>query len=151
MIYLECYADKTLVVALDIPKKEIRHSHGKGNVCKSLLKNGKSKGLVDEDPFSTQPSYLGKLEIKLNEEDIKLLYDESAQNHLVVLCPRLEDWILKAAKEAGVNVEDYNLPKDVDEFSKIINIKPERIVPLIQNIKKKKGKMLKTLEVLLKK
>lgn len=106
MIYLECYSDEALVKALGIHKKEIYHSYSKGNVCKKLEKNSESKGLVDEDPFSTQPSYIGKLKTNSHEYDIKLLYDEIANNHLIVLCPRLEDWILKAAKEAGINVKN---------------------------------------------
>ena len=150
MIYLECNPDKALVMAMGIHKKEIYHSGNKGNVCKNLAKNSNSKGLVDEDPFSTQPSYIGKLELILHEHDIKLLYDEKAQNQLIILCPKLEDWILKAAKEAKVNVEDYSLPDDAYELHEIINIKPEKFLRLIEDLKKKKSKMLKNLEALLK-
>jgi hypothetical protein len=150
MIYLECYTDKALVRALGIHKKEIYHSGNKGNVCKNLSKNRNSIGLVDEDPFSTQPSYIRKLKTKSQECDIKVLFDENSQNHLIVLCPRLEDWILKSAKEARVNLEEYSLPVDADELHKIINIKTDKFLLLVEHIKKKKGKMLKILEGLLK-
>lgn len=148
MIYLECYSDEALVKALGIHKKEIYHSGNKGNVCKKLEKSRNSKGLVDEDPDRTQPSYIGKLKTKSNEYDIKLLYDENAQNCLIVLCPTLEDWILKAANDAKVNVEDYSLPDDAYELHKIINIKLEKFIQLIEDIKKR-SKMLKTLEKLI--
>jgi hypothetical protein len=150
MIYLECYTDKALVRALGIHKKEIYHSGNKGNVCKNLSRNRNSIGLVDEDPFSTQPGYIGRLKVKSHRYDIKVLYDGNTQNHLIVLCPRLEDWILKSAKEAGVNVDDHSLPNEADELHKIINIKTEKFILLVEHIKKKKGKMLKTLERLLK-
>lgn len=150
MIYLECNPDKALVMAMGVHKKEIYHSGGKSNVCKNLAKNRKSIGLVDEDPYSPQPSYIGKLKIKSNEQAIKLLYDENARNYLIILCPKLEDWILKAAKEAKVNVEDYSLPDDASELHEIINIKPEKFLRLIEDLKKKKSKMLKNLETLLK-
>lgn len=149
MMYLECYPDKALVRALGIRKKEIYHAGSKGNVCKKLEKSSKSKGLVDEDPFSTQPSYVGKLKTNSYEYDIKLLYDEKAKNHLIVLCPRLEDWILKAAKEAKVDVENYRLPDDAYELHKIINVKLDNFVHLIEDIKKR-SKMLKTLEKVIK-
>ncbi len=145
MIYLECYSDEALVKALGVHKKEIFHSGSKGNVCKKLEKSIKSKGLVDEDPFSTQPSYIGKLKTNSHEYDIKLLYDEIAKNYLIVLCPRLEDWILKAAKEAGINIKDYSLPDDANELHKIINTKLEKFILLIEDIKKR-SKMLITLE-----
>lgn len=131
-------------------KKEIYHSGNKGNVCKNLAKNSNSKGLVDEDPFSTQPSYIGKLELISHEHDIKLLYDEKAQNQLIVLCPKLEDWILKAAKEAKVNVEDIGLPDDAYSLHEIININLGKFILLIEDIKKKRSKMLQSLETLLK-
>lgn len=149
MIYLECYSDEALVKTLGVHKKGIFHSYSKGNVCKKLEKSINSKGLVDEDPFSTQPSYVGKLKTKSHEYNIKLLYDEIAKNHLIVLCPRLEDWILKAAKEAGINIKDYSLPDDANELHKIINANREKFFLLIEDIKKR-SKMLKTLEKMIK-
>ena len=149
MIYLECYTDKALARALGIHKKEIYHSGTKGNVCRNLMKSRNSKGLVDEDPLSAQPSYIRKLKTNSHEHDIKLLYDENSQNHLIVLCPRLEDWILKAAKEAKVSIEDYSFPDDADELHKVINIKPEKFFLLVGDIQKKQSKMLKKLEMLL--
>lgn len=150
MIYLECYTDKALVGALGIHKKEIYHSGNKGNVCRNLAKNRNSIGLVDEDPLSAQPGYIGKLKLLSHEHEIKLLFDENTRNHLIVLCPRLEDWILKAAREAKVNVKDYSLPDDADELHKIINIIPGKFAHLIEEIKNNKNKMLKNLELLLK-
>lgn len=144
MIFLECEPDKALVRALGIPRKEILHAGSKGNVCKRLKRSRNSKGMVDEDPSSVQPSYIEKLKMNSYEHDTKLLYDKNAQNTLIVLCPTLEDWILKAAKEARVDLEDYSLPDDAHELHKIINTKLEKFVLLIDDIKKR-SKMLKTL------
>ena len=57
MIYVECSPDAALVRKLGIPKREIRHSSGKGEVLKRVLK-GASIGVVDEDPGSPQPRRL---------------------------------------------------------------------------------------------
>lgn len=61
MIYVECKPDTTLLSVLGVPRKEIFHAGGKGNVCVRLSKITDSKGLVDEDPESPQPGYLKKL------------------------------------------------------------------------------------------
>jgi len=145
MIYLECKPDRVLVTTLGIPSKEIQHESHKVRVCKRLEKSTNSKGLVDEDPSSTQPTYIRRLELHSNEHDIKLLYDEKTQNYLIVLCPRLEVWILKAATEAKVNVKNYDLPNTPEELHNIINTKVGKFMNLIQNIKEK-SRMLKTLE-----
>ncbi len=105
MIYLECDPDKALVQTLGLPAKEIKHVYSKGNVCNKLAKSSQSKGMVDEDPLSSQPSYIEKLRLQSHEHQIKILYDEKAQNRLIVLCPRLEEWVLRAAQDAGVNIQ----------------------------------------------
>ena len=43
---------------------------------------------------------------------LRILRNTNRNNDLIILCPRLEDWILEAAKEANVDIETYNLPKD---------------------------------------
>jgi hypothetical protein len=142
---VECNADKTLVSALGVPRSEIKHAHSKGNVCKRLESSRNSKGLVDEDPFSTQPRYIEKLKLLSYEGEIKVLYDGRAQNCLIMLCLRLEEWILKVVKEVKVDIGDYNLPDDADRLHKTINIKLKNFESLMEDMKEK-SRMLKTLE-----
>lgn len=59
--------------------------------------------------------------------------------------PRLEEWILKAAREAGVDMRNYGLPDDADQSHKVINIRSRQFVNLLEDIKGK-SRMLKTLE-----
>ncbi len=146
MIYVECKPDEAIVITLGIPGKEIEHRNGKGSVCKRLEESINSKGLVDEDPLSTQPSYIKKLTLRSQKHDIKLLYDENAKNYLIMLCPNLEEWILKATKDAEINIKNYNLPDNIDELHKILNTKIGKLTNLLQNLKKKKSRLLKTLE-----
>ena len=109
MIYTECKPDSMLVKTLGIPKKEIIHLGGKPEVCKQLEKQENCKGLVDEDPFSIQPSYLKKLHVRENLSDygFRVLNDNFNNNDLIVLCPRLEEWVLKATKEAQIDIKRY--------------------------------------------
>lgn len=150
MIYLECDPDKALISTLGIPSKDIKHANSKGNVCNHLAKNKNVKGLVDEDPLSSQPNYLKRLKLHSFEHSIRVLYDEKASNHLIVLCPVLEEWILKAAKEAGVEVGDYGLPNETRQLHQMINTRIDSFKKLLK-VMLGKSKMLTSLENIVKK
>lgn len=145
MIYLECKADRALVQSLTgWPRREVRHENkGKGEVCNQLRKNGKCIGLVDEDPGSTQPKYLGALQTvkDLPDEGLRLLHDVARDNAVVVLCPRLEEWVLAAAKQAQVSLKDYKLPDDPATLYDSLNLDPSRVEPLVAALKDGRGRM----------
>jgi hypothetical protein len=147
MIYTECKPDSALVKTLGIPKKEIIHLGGKPEVCKQLEKQENWKGLIDEDPSSIQPPYLKKLGMRKNLSDyeLKVLNDNSNNNDLIVLCPRLEEWVLKATKEAEIDIKKYNLPDDGERLHKEINIDIDKFEKLIKDLKGK-SRMMKALE-----
>jgi hypothetical protein len=151
MIYLECDSDKALVSSLGISRKEIKHSFSKGNVCNRLLNSKNSKGLVDEDPSSTQPTYIRKLKPISNKDGIKFFCDERNENYLIMLCPRLEEWILMVAKEVSIDMSNYGLPSDACRLHSTINTntKLDSFKRLIKDIEQKSS-MLKTLEGLIK-
>ena len=151
MIYTECKPDSSLVRILGIPKKQIIHQQGKPEVCKQLEKRGKWKGLIDEDPLSVQPPYLKRLQEKKNLSNygLKILHDNSKNNDLIVLCPRLEEWIIKATEEAGIDIKRYNLPDDGEQLHKVINIDLSKFERLVNDLKVK-SKMMKALEKALK-
>lgn len=91
-IYVECKPDFALVRTITkIPKRHIIHAGGKSEICRKLKKQKDCKGLIDEDPWGVQPSYIEKLEIAndLSQHDLQALYDNSRGNYLVVLRPRL--------------------------------------------------------------
>ena len=152
MIYTECKPDSMLVKTLGIPKKEIIHLGGKPEVCKQLEKQENCKGLVDEDPFSIQPSYLKKLHVRENLSDygFRVLKDNFNNNDLIVLCPRLEEWVLKATKEAQIDIKRYNLPDDGEHLHKEININIDKFEKLIKDLRGK-SRQMKALEKSIKK
>lgn len=106
--------------------------------------------MVDEDPASPQPNYVGKLKLYSHEQGIKFWHDDKNQNRLIMLCPRLEEWILRAAQDAGINIQDYGLPNNANQLHHIINTRLDSLKNLIKGIKDK-SKMLKALESILKK
>jgi hypothetical protein len=150
MIYVECKSDLALVKSVTkILKREIVHEKNKPEVCKRLEKQRNCKGLVDEDPWSTQPRYMKKvsLEDDLFQYELKVFHDESNGNDFFVLCPRLEDWILKAAKQAGLNVQKYGLPNIPERLHRVINLDLDKFERLLADLKD--SKRLKTLKGLL--
>jgi len=152
MIFVECNTEETLAKQFGFGKKEIIHSGsgGKSKVCKRLEKAVKSKALVDEEyPTANKPPYQTKLVQIDNKHNIKVLYDKKKQNRLIMLCPRFEEWILEAAKVAGVKMENYGLPDDADKLHNIINFKLPALERLITDIKP--TVMLKTLHEFLRK
>ena len=147
MIYTECKPDSTLVKLLRISKKQIIHLGCKPEVCKQLAKREDWKGLVDEDPSRVQPPYLKRLQVNKNLSNygLKILSDNSKNNDLIVLCPRLEEWVLKAVKDAKIDIKQYNLPDDGEQLHKVINIDLKKFEKLVNDLKGK-SKMMKALE-----
>lgn len=145
--YTECKPDSALVRTLGIHKKEIIHLGGKPNVCKQLEKRENCRGLIDEDPFSVQPPYLKKLQVNedLSGYGLKILNDNHRNNDLILLCPRLEEWVLEAAKEADIDIQKYNLPDDGERLHKEISLNIDKFEKLIIDLKGK-SKMIKALE-----
>lgn len=140
MIFVECKPDRVLVGSITgIPKRKIRHAGNKPRVCKELEKRRNCRGLVDEDPWSVQPPYLKSMVVveDLSSFGIRVLYDGSRGNCLVVLCPRLEEWILKAVKEAKIDLRRYGLPRDVEKFHR--EVKNVGLVKFEKSISDLKG------------
>ena len=144
MIYVECKSDFALVKSITgIPRREITHEGGKPRVCQRLERQENCKGLVDEDPSRAQPRYIRKLRLAndLFQYELRELCDESRNNRLIILCPKLEDWILKAAKEADLRMKKYGLPDTPRELHQVINLDPrklERLLPDLKNLERVK-------------
>lgn len=138
MIYVECYSDVALVRAVTgVSRREVGHEGGKGEVCNRLRKRNGCTGMVDEDPSSGQPPYVreARLEQDLVEVGIRTLHHDATGNRLIILCPRLEEWILDAARGAGVNVRDHDLPNDARILHRTINLSIGRFERLLEVLK----------------
>ena len=139
MIYVECKPDKLLVQMLTgWPGREIIHENDKYRVMKTLRRKRNGLAMVDEDPGSNQPRYLN--EMKAQEEfsnvGLRVFSDELRGNRAVVLCPRLEEWVIRGANEAGVSLTDrrYNLPSTVSALRRVINADERKLERLIGDL-----------------
>ncbi len=112
-VLVEGDADTFLVRFLGIPKKDVLHAGCKGEVVKRLKDRPGDMGIVDEDPGSiqTQCRELANYEEVDGDEGLRLFRRKgSGGQGLVVVCPRLEDWLIQRAQACGVDLQRYHLP-----------------------------------------
>jgi hypothetical protein len=153
MIFVECNADLALVQSTThISSRDIVHDlKGKGAICSRLSVRADCIALLDEDPGSPQPPYLKKtwLYSDIQGHDIRILHDSHQNNYLILLVPKLENWILRAAKLANLDVRDYNLPANAEELHRLINYRLEKLQMLVTTLMKVKSPMVMSLKVAL--
>src|SRR5208337_3264989 len=111
-IAVECYADEKLVELLAYKNQvHVIHRSGKGNIFNYLRKGTTASaiGLVDEDPDSTQPGDLVKSyeEAESSGNVKRFSHKDKKDISVIMLCPRLEEWIISRAKASGLNLSEY--------------------------------------------
>ena len=122
---VECNNDKILVKSLvKIKLGQIHHAGNKTEVLKKLGRYSDSLGLVDEDPGFPQPPQMRSITLEDVGYGIKL--GRLRGNRLVVLCPRLEDWVFEATREANLSLQSSSeeLHSDSEGFREVV----ERLV-----------------------
>jgi len=149
MYLVECKPDAVLVRSLTLAtSKNIEHAGNKSQLLKKLTEHyTDSKAIIDEDPGSIQPPHLQKFREKqdLTQYKLKVLHQKGKNNTLIILRPRLEDWILDASKEANIDPTKYSLPKEPTKLHQQINIQIDKFQELIKDLaKSKRLKELKT-------
>jgi hypothetical protein len=122
---VECNNDKTLVMELTKVKPgQIHHAGSKSSVLKQLDKWKDCMGLIDEDPESPQPPKLRGIRLEPAGYDIEV--GKYKCNVIVVLCPELEEWVAKVARNAGIqnaihkNIDVKTLKRDEREFQTVV-------------------------------
>ena len=155
MIGIECNADEVLLKTLGIPGKNLKHAQGRGQVCHYVERGIVSTGLVDEDPESlyTLPKLLRNRQPEELPWGLKVYRgtQRGKRWRVVVFCPRLEEWILQAAKEAGANPSQFALsdsgeglhrdlstgdPEPMERFSVLVKELRSRRSPRLRELKR---------------
>jgi len=119
-VLVECNADEAVLRALGLPRKQLLHFGGKYELVKKLKERAHDVGMVDEDPGKVQPQDMGSYRQTDSAEGLHLLARQgSGGQRLVMICPKLEDWLIERAKSSGIRPEDYGLPSDPDKLHSI--------------------------------
>jgi hypothetical protein len=123
LIYVECNPDELLTQMYGFFKRNIKHSYGKSRIGKLLEKNQGHLALVDEDPDGTPIPYFYRTNFSLvKRESGYAIKNDSRRGHTIIeIQPYLEEWILDACNEAGIDIRDYNLPNNPIRLHHIIN------------------------------
>src|SRR5215475_8424939 len=106
-LFVECKPDETLAFALGIPRKQVEHALGRARVFAQLARRSNELGMVDEDPGSAVPSYMKSLTEQNWEHGIRLLIDKARNNRVIILSPRLEEWLVQTTKSTGLKLTDF--------------------------------------------
>jgi hypothetical protein len=113
MIAVECYADTRLVLTLGATAASVHHAKGKGQVLDILRRGRASVGVVDEDPGSTEYPEMRQYEVAEHAGSLRLWRHRTvAGRRVVVISPRLEEWLLGRSRHAGVDPSTYGLAAD---------------------------------------
>jgi hypothetical protein len=120
-VLVECSADEMVLRSLGVPKKQVLHFGGKDKLIRCLRNQPGLVGVIDEDPASTQhPDLKSAYQQEESAEGLRLLARKgSGGQRLVIVCPKLEDWLIARAKSSGIRPEDYGLPSDPDRLHSI--------------------------------
>ncbi|HTV40913.1 MAG TPA: hypothetical protein VMF08_10075 [Candidatus Sulfotelmatobacter sp.] len=111
-LFVECKADEALAFALGVARRDVEHALGRGRVCTQVSQRINVLGMIDEDPGAAQPPYLKTLKEQSREHGIPVLIDEGRKNSIIVLSPRLEDWLVQTTKSAGLKMTDFGFESD---------------------------------------
>jgi len=147
VIYVECKADFVLVLKVaSVRPRDIVHEGGKTEVLKKLERYPDSVGLVDEDPWALQPPILRSYstEVSLDEHGIRVL--RRGKNVLIVLCPRLEEWVIGAARKSGIDPQSYGLPNRGDRLHRDINSSIHKFEKLLDDLLERGAEKVRELE-----
>ena len=130
MIFLvEDAPHKALLQSLGIPRKAILLAGSKGNVIKRLRDRPGDRGMVDEDPQSiqTQTHELANYQQVDSNEGLRLLARKGHGNQkLVILCPRIEDWLIQRAKACGIDPTLYYLPGSPKRLKELVHYEEKK-------------------------
>lgn len=151
LIILECKPDEAFIRALGFSKKQVIHQPNKGEVINYLRKHNGifCVGIIDEDPGTTQPKYLLNEFVyseELSEHNFSV-FESKSKSHLVIMIkPRLEDWILDVAQKSHVSPNDFSLPDDPKQLHKVINSQLPKFNQLVSEMLSKRSKALISLK-----
>jgi hypothetical protein len=149
MLLLECLPDETVARTLGCPRRSLQHLAGKSRICKRLAESESDIGLIDEDPDTVQPSYLKDLHLAREEHEILLYRDEERNNRVIVLRPRFEEWLIRTAKFAGINMSDFGLSDRGNDLHREINSRLPNLVRFLEELINRKNQRLLHLRALL--
>ena len=150
-LYVECKPDETVALALGVARHDLEHALSRAGVCIQVSRQTGSTGMVDEDPDSAPHPYMRSLAQQSWEHRIRVLFDESRKNRIVVISPRLEEWLVESVRAAGLKLTDFGFESDSGRhLHGEINQRLGSLDRLVQELLAKKSPRILRLQSLIK-
>ena len=113
----ECYIDTNLVETL---AHIVGCNHQKGcnqvaRVMRDKFANRFAVGVIDAD--KRRPAYLKEFVEIASSEHLQLLHHTSRAHYIILIHPAADGFILSCAEAAMVNLLDFDLKTDLQEFT----------------------------------
>ncbi len=125
----ECYVDTNLIETIVPAKGQYNHQKGCGTVTRVMQEKFADRfavGIIDKD--KREVAYLKEFN-EVHTAGSLILHKHKARHHYIIqINPAMERFILYNAEAADINVADYGLPNDFDQFkreSKKVNTKDD--------------------------
>lgn len=148
-LFLECKPDEVLARVAGVSSRAIVHSPGKGGVSRLLRGHSGVTGMVDEDLGSAEPRSLAHYVEVSDAHGLRLRIDKGRNNRLVVVCPKLEDWVIKTAKASNVKMAEYSLSDNPRDLHADVNTRLANLERLLRELLELKSPRLLHLKALL--
>lgn len=143
----ECYFDTVLVKTL-LKRKKVNHQKSCTKV-ESTVKgiDDFAVGIIDKDKKEVQ--YLSEFNEEINAESLILWKHKTKQHYFIQLAPAIEKWILDAADESKINLEELGIPKDLEKLKRLTKNEAvsenEQLKALCRQLMNGNGKSVNTL------
>ena len=116
-VYIEGKTDRAIPKALGIPSSSLFDQGGIGNVINKVAREENVIGIIDEDPGQPKPRSFEQFYVDKDEQKYHLkFYRHKSNNLLIVLCPKLELWILKVAELAKIDIVKHRLANEPSQL-----------------------------------
>lgn len=116
----ECYVDTNLAEYL-LDSHGVNHQKGCNAVAKKMmesnLKDQFSIGIIDND--KRQHSYVSEFAEIAHTQHVTLLKHKERPQYFVRISPAMDQFLLDCAAEQGINLQDYGLPTELEELTKV--------------------------------
>lgn len=123
----ECYVDTNLIESL-LETDGVNHQKGCNTVVNTMkgriLNDGFAVGVIDSD--KRQPSYVKEFTEIAHTIHLSMMKHKTKPHYLILVRPAMDKFIFDCAEEQSVDVRDYELSADFDDFknqAKTVNSK----------------------------
>ena len=136
----ECYIDTNLVETLVPPTGQYNHQKGCGTVAKVMKERFADRfalGIIDRDKHEID--YLNEFNEICTSGSLILHQHKIRHHYIIQICPAMERFILRNVTQAGISLNEFDLPSDFDllkKESKSVNSKSDpRFKKLFKTLK----------------